>query len=72
MATAGSGDVLSGIIGALLGNGMEQMKAAVLGNYLHGRSGDLARGQKGERSMTAQDLIEFLPETFAEMEKNLC
>lgn len=72
MATAGSGDVLSGILGALLGNQMEPAEAAVLGCFLHGCAGDLAREEKGERSMTSRDLITYLSRVFLKMEGKSC
>jgi NAD(P)H-hydrate epimerase len=60
MATGGSGDVLTGLVGALLAQGMEGFSAAVLGVYLHGLAGDLAREHLGER-LIATDLIDYLP-----------
>lgn len=60
MATGGTGDVLSGLIGALIGQGMEAFDAACLGVHLHGLAGDLAAKAKG-CSMTAGDLVEHLP-----------
>ncbi len=64
MATAGSGDVLSGLIGALWGQGLPAFEAAQLGVYLHGLAGDLARDQLGETSLTAADLLDYLPKAF--------
>jgi ADP-dependent NAD(P)H-hydrate dehydratase / NAD(P)H-hydrate epimerase len=64
MATAGCGDVLSGIIAALLSSGMQAFKAARLGVYIHGLSGDIAAKQTGEVSLRARDLLRFLPEAF--------
>ena len=64
MATAGAGDVLSGVIAALLGQGMEPFEAAYLGTYLHGLAGDLAAQAKGLHSLIATDLLEFLPAAF--------
>ena len=61
MATAGSGDVLSGIIAGLWAQGMSDVEAAYAGVYLHGLSGDLAAKKMGERSLLANDLIEYLP-----------
>ena len=61
MATVGSGDVLSGIIGGLWAQGMQQTPAAAAGAWLHGQSGDLAAGILGERGVVAQDLIDYLP-----------
>ena len=60
MATAGSGDVLSGIIGGLLAQGMTPKESAILGVYLHGLSGDRAKEKLGEYSMTAGDIAEYL------------
>jgi NAD(P)H-hydrate epimerase len=64
MATAGSGDVLAGLVGALLGQGLEPFAAAQLGVYLHGLAGDLARDALGETGMIASDVLEFLPRAF--------
>ena len=66
MATGGSGDVLLGIITALLGQKMACYEAARLGVYLHGRAGDLAAREQGQISMIASDLIEFLSLAFKE------
>lgn len=60
MATAGSGDILSGIIGALLGQGYEASIAAALGVYLHGKAGDKAALKYGEESMLATDIAKEL------------
>ncbi len=62
MATGGTGDALTGIIGSLLAQGYGPSWAACLGVYLHGRAGDLAAGEKGESGMIAGDLIERIPE----------
>ena len=64
MATAGSGDVLTGIITALLARGYSQREASLLGMYLHGLSGDLAVKEIGEESLIASDIINFLPKAF--------
>lgn len=58
MSTGGSGDVLSGIIGGLLAQGMEMFEAAKLGVYLHGAAGDRARDLRGAYSMMASDIID--------------
>ena len=58
MATAGSGDVLTGILTSLLAQGYSLKESALLGVYLHGTAGDHAAKSKGERSMIASDIIE--------------
>jgi NAD(P)H-hydrate epimerase len=60
MATAGSGDVLTGIILSLLGQGYTPRDAAILGVYLHGLAGDLASEASSEESLIAGDIIESL------------
>lgn len=65
MATAGSGDVLTGIIAAFLGQGLSSAAAAVLGTYMHGLAGDRASSLKGMHSMTAGDIIDNIPAAFA-------
>ena len=62
MATGGSGDVLTGLITALVCQGLAPMDAARLGVHLHGLAGDLAADALGQPSMIASDLIRFLPE----------
>src|SRR5690606_15194793 len=57
MATAGSGDVLAGMIGGLLGQDMEVLQGTLLGIHLHSLAGDFAARDKGHRSMTAPDII---------------
>jgi NAD(P)H-hydrate epimerase len=64
MATGGTGDVLAGLTGALLAQGLEPLAAAQLGVYLHGLAGDLARDELGEVSLTASDLLAALPRAF--------
>ena len=64
MATGGSGDVLAGMIGALLGQGMAPYDAACLGVELHGRAGDLAARALGQVSMMATDILAALPRVF--------
>jgi NAD(P)H-hydrate epimerase len=64
MATGGSGDVLTGVIAALVAQKMDLLSAAVLGVYLHGLAGDLARDQIGEVSLIATDLLTYLPKAF--------
>ena len=64
MATAGSGDVLTGIITALLARGYTQRDACLLGTYLHGLAGDFAAEALGKESLTASDIIAYLPQAF--------
>jgi NAD(P)H-hydrate epimerase len=64
MAKGGSGDVLTGVIGALIGQHLPAFEAAVLGVYIHGLAGDLAREQSGEIGMIAGDLVDMLPDAF--------
>jgi len=62
MATGGTGDALTGMIGGLLAQGYSAKQAACLGVYLHGLAGDLAAKEKGEMGMIAGDLIEKIPD----------
>ena len=62
MATAGSGDVLSGVITGLLAQGMSPWNAARLGVHLHGSAGDLAAARNGLVALIASDLLAALPE----------
>jgi NAD(P)H-hydrate epimerase len=66
MATGGSGDVLSGVIAALMGQGLEPWVAAQVGVYIHGLAGDLARNELGEVALIASDLLNFLPKAFCQ------
>ncbi len=68
MATAGSGDVLTGIITSLKSQGYSSLHAAVVGVYLHGLSGDLAAKAMGEYGLIARDLIEYLPKAIKTIE----
>lgn len=64
MATAGAGDVLTGVITALLGQGLGEFGAAVLGVYVHGLAGDIAAKKLGQVGMITTDIIGALPEAF--------
>ena len=68
MAKGGSGDVLTGIITALLAQGYTSEHAAIIGVFIHGRAGDIAAEVLGQTGMTARDIIQFLPEAFAGFE----
>lgn len=65
MATAGSGDVLTGLITSLLGQGYEPYTAAKLGVYIHGLAGDFACEQVGQSALTASDIITNLGKAFS-------
>jgi NAD(P)H-hydrate epimerase len=64
LATAGSGDVLTGLIAALIAQGMPACAAAVLGVYLHGLAADLWAADRGPSGLTARDLTTLLPRAF--------
>lgn len=64
MATGGTGDVLTGVVAALLAQGLEPYDAARLAAHLHGLAGDLAAAELGEVSLIARDLVEYLPAAF--------
>jgi NAD(P)H-hydrate epimerase len=64
MATAGSGDVLTGIITGILAQGYEPAHAAVIGVYLHGLAGDLASNRYTEPAMIAGDIISSMSEAY--------
>ena len=68
MATAGSGDVLTGIITALLARGYNQKDACLIGMYLHGLAGDLAAEKLGMESLMAGDIVDCLPKAFIRIE----
>lgn len=69
MATAGSGDVLTGIITGLLAQGYEPSSAAILGVYLHGLAGNLAAERVGQEALIASDIIENLGAAFKKLQK---
>ncbi|QBA63801.1 NAD(P)H-hydrate dehydratase [Muriicola soli] len=66
MATAGSGDVLTGMITALIAQGYTALDAAIMGVYLHGRAGDLCLESQGMESLIASDIIDSLGGVFKE------
>ena len=67
MATGGAGDVLTGLIAALIGQGMSLFDAACLAAAVHGAAGDLAAEKLGQMSLIASDLIDFLPAAFLKL-----
>lgn len=67
MAKGGSGDVLSGVVLALLGLGMDAFDACCCAVWLHGRAGDLAAQEKGQWGMTPTDILERLPQALREV-----
>ncbi len=69
LATAGSGDVLTGIISGLLSQGYDSLLASVFGVYLHGSSGVLASRQMGYEAVMASDIIDFIPDAYIELFK---
>ena len=68
MATGGSGDVLTGVIAAMVCLGLPAFEAAQLAVHVHGVAGDLAAERMGQTSMIASDLIDFLPAAFLTLE----
>lgn len=64
MATGGSGDVLTGILTALLAQGYSPFETGILGTYVHGHAGDLAVVDKGMEALIASDLVDYLPQAF--------
>ncbi len=70
MATAGAGDVLTGIIVSLIGQGFNVFDASQLGVHIHGLAGDMASKKKGEVSMIASDILDFLPDAFLRYKKS--
>lgn len=69
MGTAGTGDVLTGIIGGLLAQGLSATHAALCGVFIHGLAGDIAAEVSGERSLIASDLLESLGAAFQSLEE---
>jgi ADP-dependent NAD(P)H-hydrate dehydratase len=68
MATGGTGDVLTGVITALVCQGLTPFDAAVLGAHVHGLAGDLAAAELGQVSLIASDLLHYLPRAFRSLE----
>lgn len=70
MATAGSGDVLCGMIAGLMAQGLKPQDAAVTAVYLHGLAGDYAAREKGLRGITAGDILDAIPYILKQLENN--
>lgn len=69
MAKAGAGDVLAGVITAFLAQGLDCRSAAVLGAYIHGKAGDIARDEKGCYSVIAEDLVSYTGEALRKLQR---
>jgi NAD(P)H-hydrate epimerase len=67
LATAGTGDVLAGVVGAFLAQGLDPFEAGALAAFVHGRAGEAAAAMLTPISVTAEDLPDFLPSAFAEL-----
>ena len=68
MATGGTGDVLTGLLAALIGQKLAPFDAACLAAWAHGRAGDLAAADLSQTALTAADLLDYLPAVFRELE----
>jgi len=69
MASGGTGDVLTGMVGALLARGRDPLAALYAAVYLHGLAGDLAARVKGEEGLIAGDLVEAIPEAIRQVQQ---
>ena len=69
MATGGSGDVLTGIMLALLAQGYSSTDAARIAVYVHGLAGDIAVDEKGETALVAGDIVDYLPHAWRSLER---
>jgi NAD(P)H-hydrate epimerase len=70
LATAGSGDVLTGMVAALLAQGMDSQAAAFVAAYIHGRAADIAVEDLGEASLVSGDVIDFLPDAILSIQEH--
>ena len=71
MAKGGSGDVLTGMIGSFLAQGMDPIDAAICGVYIHGKSGDYCQSRYSSASMLPRDIIEGLSSVFLKFENGV-
>ena len=69
MATGGTGDVLTGLIAGIVGQGLEPFDGAVLAVHAHGLAGDLGAAKLGQVSLIASDLLDFLPHAMRKLQK---
>ncbi len=69
LATAGTGDVLSGLLSGLISQGYDPFSAACLGSYIHGKASDILTQTKGFRGQIASDLLEIIPKVIVSFEK---
>ena len=70
LATAGTGDVLSGILVGLLSQGYSRLEASILGTYLHAEAANYYMNNISKDGMTASDLIDCIPHAFNKLRKN--
>lgn len=68
LATAGAGDVLTGLIGGFIAQGLSPLNAARLGTHIHGRAGEIAAEHLGRRSVIAGDILDAVPDAILELE----
>ncbi|MBU4566265.1 MAG: NAD(P)H-hydrate dehydratase [Desulfarculus sp.] len=68
LASGGSGDVLAGVIGGLMAQGLGSLEAALVGAFAHGLAADLAAQEYGQRGLAAEELADWLPQAFAALE----
>jgi NAD(P)H-hydrate epimerase len=71
MATAGSGDVLTGMILSLLARGYSPENAAITGVFLHGLAGDIATAKSGQESIIASDIIDNIGNAFIKIKNGI-
>jgi NAD(P)H-hydrate epimerase len=69
LASAGTGDVLSGAIAGLVAQGLSLFDAAALGVYLHAEAGEMVRGKLGDAGMVATDLLPVLPQVIKQLKE---